>query len=506
LPTLSAELVRSVLDSAPDAMVIIDEAGTILYGNRQLATLFGHTGAELVGRSIEELIPGRFRQRHAGHRQRFSESRRLRPMGMGLDLFALRKDGTEFPVEISLSPIGDGDAMLVAAAIRDVTDRKRTERDLRNAHAAADRANHAKSRFLKTASHDLRQPLQTLGLLNGALRRLVGDADALEAIGQQEQAIGAMSRLLNALLDVSKLESGSVRPQLADFSVGALLEALRGEFSAAAAAKGLELIVEPSPLGAHSDVGLVGQVLRNLLSNAIKYTSRGSVRLRARRGGEFVRIDVIDSGIGIAADQIDHIYDEFYQVGVPANCSRDGYGLGLSIVEHIARLLDLRVDVESAPGSGSTFSVTLPESATASAPRQHSRVQARAGEDTGGRAVLLIEDEPGVRNATRMLLKVSGYRVAAVAGIREALAVVEDAGPKPELVVTDYHLGSGETGVEAIIALRGLLGPRLKAILVTGDTSLTVGDLPRDELLRVARKPIDADELLAAITELLAAP
>jgi PAS domain S-box-containing protein len=504
VPTLSAELVRSVLDSAPDAMVIIDEAGSILYGNRQLVALFGYEGADLAGRSIEALIPERFRHRHAGHRRHFAESGRLRPMGMGLDLFALRKDGTEFPVEISLSPIRDGEATLVAAAIRDVTDRKRAERELKAAHAAADRANHAKSRFLKTASHDLRQPLQTLGLLNGALRRLVTDADALEAVEQQEQAVDAMSRLLNALLDVSKLESGSVLPQLADFSVAALLEALRGEFAAAAAAKGLELSADPAPFGAYSDVELLGQVMRNLLSNAVKYTSHGSVRLRAQREGELVRIDVIDSGIGIAADQIDHIYDEFYQVGVTANSSRDGYGLGLSIVEHIARLLDLRVDVESVPGKGSTFSVTLPASATTPVRRPYARAQPRSAVSAAARQLLLIEDEPGVRNATRMLLKVAGYRVSAAAGIGEALAAV-DTGPKPELVVTDYHLGNGETGAQAITTLRERLGPQLKAILVTGDTSLALADLPRDRLLRTASKPIDAEELLAAVQELLAA-
>src|SRR5690606_22053669 len=172
-------------------------------------------------------LPERFRYRHVAHRRGYESAVRFRPMGAGLNLFARRRDGTEFPVEISLSPVQQEEGMLVAAAIRDVTDRARIERELREVHAAAARANLAKSRFLATASHDLRQPLQTLTLLNGLLHRLVGDGVAREALEQQEQALAAMSRLLNALLDVSKLESGAIRPELADFKVAKLLDALR---------------------------------------------------------------------------------------------------------------------------------------------------------------------------------------------------------------------------------------------------------------------------------------
>src|SRR6185436_162277 len=205
---LSAELVRSVLDSAPDAMIIIDPAGEVLFANHQITALFGYVPTEVVGRKVEMLLPERFRKRHVGHRSSYTEAGRVRPMGIGLELFALRADGTEFLVEISLSPIHEGDTLLIAAAIRDVTERMRTQRELQEARAEADRANLAKSRFLATASHDLRQPLQTLGMLNGTLRRMIEGADAAEALEQQSLAIGAMSRLLNALLDISKLESG----------------------------------------------------------------------------------------------------------------------------------------------------------------------------------------------------------------------------------------------------------------------------------------------------------
>src|SRR3984885_7594561 len=384
MQSASTELVRSALDAAPDAMIIIDEQGIVRYVNRQVSALFGYAHDEIVGQSIERLMPARFRGRHVAHRQDYTAVPRIRALGEGLSLFGQRSDGSEFPVEISLSPIQDGKRLLVAAAIRDVTERKRTEAELKmtreaserarevadrlrevadRARESADRANQAKSRFLATASHDLRQPLQTLALLNGSLRRLVGEPDALEAIAQQELAIGSMSRLLNALLDISKLESGALKPEPTDFHVAELFEELRNEFAGIAVKKGLELDIEPSGDCVHSDPSLVEQILRNLLSNAIKYTRQGRVQLRCLHEHErLVRIEVIDTGIGIPPDQLPFICDEFYQVGVPTNSTRDGYGLGLSIVQRLVALLNAGFNVKSEVGKGSAFSLVLPAS------------------------------------------------------------------------------------------------------------------------------------------------
>ena len=373
---LTSELVRSVLDSAPDAMIVIDSDGTILFANGQVTALFGYANDEVVGTAVEILLPERFRARHTSHRDRYARNVRVRPMGMGLDLFGRRKDGSEFPVEISLSPIRQGNDDIVAAAIRDVSERRQVEQAVRDARREAEHATLAKSRFLATASHDLRQPLQTLGLLNGALRRMIHDEECLEVLDQQEQAIDAMSRLLNALLDISKLESGVIKLDLTDFDLAPLFEQLRRDFSGVAASKGLRLAFDTPPVHVHSDPALVSQVLRNLLSNAIKYTQNGSVELRCENRPGQLHIEVRDTGVGIAPDQVGLIFEEFYQVGVSPNSSRDGFGLGLSIVQRIARLLEIRIQVSSEPGKGSVFAFELP---TAAAPLADAAKSGAAG-------------------------------------------------------------------------------------------------------------------------------
>ncbi len=502
---LSSDLVRSVIDSAPDAMVIIDSSGKIVFANRQVTALFGYESASIVGGPIEALLPERFRKRHVGHRSNYTNNVRVRPMGIGLELFGVRKDGTEFPVEISLSPVSQGDEIMVAAAIRDVTERKQVETALKEARREAEHANLAKSRFLATASHDLRQPLQTLGLLNGALRRMLHDPDCLEVLEQQELATDAMARLLNALLDISKLESGAIRLDLVDFSITPLFEQMRGEFASIATSKGLRFSIDAATANVNSDPALIGQVMRNLVSNAIKYTPRGSVELRCEHVGNAVRIEVRDSGVGIPPDQLRLVFDEFYQVGVSPNSSREGYGLGLSIVQRIAKLLDLEINVASEPGKGSVFSFELPAALDAPAVNggARTREQIVLAPAPGAPQILLVEDEPGVRNAMRMLLKIAGYRVL-VAASAEASITMLASERDVDLIVTDFHLEGGRTGTEVIAAARAALGPDARAILVTGDTSSAVREMRGDAHLRITSKPINSDELLALVKELLA--
>ena len=499
----SSDLPGSILESAPDAIIISDRAGEILFANTRVRELLGYAPAELIGQRVELLLPERLRPRHVEHRDSYARDPQVRPMGSNLELCARRKDGTEVPVEISLSPVQDGARMLTATALRDVTERKRIQAELLRARESADRANQAKSRFLATASHDLRQPLQTLALLNGLLRRIIQDPVAGEAIAQQDQAIDTMSRLLNALLDISKLESGAVRPDLRHFGLEGLFGELQAEFTKLAASKGLSLCIDAGGCTVWSDSALVGQILRNLLSNAIKYTRAGSVRLQARAADGRIGIEVADTGIGIPAEQIRFIYDEFFQVEAPDGAGREGYGLGLSIVRRLVTLLELKLEVQSQVGRGTMCLLTLPAGEAgevAVAPR---------AEPAGSRAlsprVILVDDDPGVRNATAMLLRVDGWQVATASSLAEAARAARED-PRVDLLITDYHLGHEDTGTQVIAAVREVLGRTCKAVLITGDTSSTVRDLRPDADTWLASKPIHADEFLSLIRDLVASP
>jgi PAS domain S-box-containing protein len=501
---------RDLLESMPDGIVMVNLPGRVVYSNSQAERLFGYSPGELTGKPVEVLLPERFRDGHVAHRSNYFTQPRTRTMGVGLELYGLRKDGTEFPVEISLSPIADDTETLIAAAIRDVTDRKRVEAELivarQNADVAresADRANQGKSRFLATASHDLRQPLQTLSLLNGMLRRATAEPVAAEALAQQELAIGSMSRLLNALLDISKLESGAIKPDPTDFSVSGLFEELRLEFAGLANSRGLTLKVSGSDDYAHSDRALVEQILMNLISNAIKYTREGWVALRCLLDASRIRIEVEDTGIGIPADQLRLIYDEFYQVGVPANSSREGYGLGLSIVQRLVTLLSAKLEVRSEVGKGSVFSLMLPAGHAVKQQRKLAERESTQGHKAAVH-ILLVEDDAAVRTATKLLLKSEGYVVSTAESLPEALERLREM-TQVDLILTDYHLPEGESGLDVIAAIRGKLAKPLKAVLITGDTSSAVAEIRRDPLLRVASKPIRAEDLLQILNELASA-
>ena len=494
--------------------------------NRQVSALFGYPHDEIIGQSIEMLLPERFRDRHLGHRESYVGNVRVRPMGAGLDLYGRRRNGTEFPVEISLSPIEDVGRTLVAAAIRDATDRKRVraelimarERGREACHQLAARAcrsgarkrrpgqsgqeplsRHRQSRFASAAA-DPGIPQRYFATASSTI------TIALEALSQQDQAISAMSRLLNALLDISKLESGAIRPEPTDFTVAAIFEELRMEFASIAANKGLRLEIEDvRRYAVYSDPSLVEQILRNLVSNAIKYTREGWVRLRCLHEAAVVRIEVLDTGVGIPADQLPYIYDEFYQVGVPTNSSRDGYGLGLAIVQRLVKLLTLQLDVRSEVGRGSAFSLLLPASSVREAiQRTAAGSPLLSPRQIGAARVLLVEDNPAVRRATALLLDLEGYHVTAVASLQEALQHVQ-TGQGVDLLISDYHLNDGETGTQVIATLREILGVSLRAVLTTGDTSSAIKQLPRDPYLRITSKPIKAEELLTLLRSLLAA-
>ena len=350
---VSDRLARSLLDAAPDPVVVLDGNGVITYANARVREVLGYEPDELLGNTVETLVPYRYHAVHSKHRTGFFAGPKSRPMGTELELYAVHKDGHEIPVEISLSPLATETGLLVSAAIRDVSAQKEIARQLVE-------ANRAKSRFLAAASHDLRQPLQALTLLNRAAGKTVTDQMHRTIIEKQQRSLDSMSALLNSLLDISKLEAGIVKPDITDCDVHEIFESLRAEFELQARDKGLELIVDKCRDVARSDPRLLTQVLENLISNAIRYTREGFVQLRCLHRDLTVRIEVLDTGLGIPADELDRIFDEFHQVD-RGDRRREGLGLGLSIVKRTAQLLGCAVEVDSSPGRGSVFSVTVPK-------------------------------------------------------------------------------------------------------------------------------------------------
>jgi two-component system, sensor histidine kinase len=495
----------ALLNAAPDAIVVVDTAGTIVLVNTQAETLLGYARGELHGRDVEELLPHRFRAAHVTRRALYEGDPQARPMGTGLDLFALHKDGTEIPVEISLSPLETGSGLLISSAIRDVTERRAAEAVLIETRKEADRANRAKSAFLAAASHDLRQPLQTLSLLNTVLARTSHpQSKAAEVAAIQEEAIDSMSKLLNSLLDISKLEAGAVKPDVHDCSVRHILESIRMQFSAHAEAKGLVLYLDASDDVVRTDPTLLQQILQNFVANAIRYTQQGHVRLSCPDNGSAVRIEVLDTGLGIPPEERDLIFEDFYQVPAVDGMRREGLGLGLSIVRRLADLLNLTIDVRSTPGQGSCFAVDVPKG-----DRQATRPTANghpesAPADTAGAVILIVDDDEAVAQATALLLEVIGYKPVVAPSLREARALLGNEDLIPDLIVADFHLAEGESGIEVIRALRETASRAIPAVLVTGDTSRDVSEaLAGIDDCRLLSKPVDGADLTALIQSLI---
>jgi len=489
---LSGELARTVLDLAPDPTVIVDGEGTIVFANARIAQTFGYDPSALIGLPVETLMPPRFRDGHPRHRLNFSARPKPRPMGAALTLYGLHKNGREFPVEISLSPVATPAGLLVVGAIRDATVRRDTEDQLVE-------ANRAKSRFLAAASHDLRQPLQTLNLLNrAAARQAAGDSKLTTILERQQQALDSMSSLLASVLDISKLDSGAVVPNPTDCSIDALFAQLRSDFEPQALERGLELALEPCGHAGHTDPELLRRLLSNLISNAIRYTQHGEVGVTCTPHESSLRIDVADTGIGIPVTERDRIFEEFYQVDSGSR-RPEGLGLGLSIVRRLAGLLHYSLDLQSTPGRGTVFSVIVPRGEL-SLPAAQSA--SGSTEHLTGR-VLVVDDEPAVAQATSLLLELEGFDVNVASCEREALEHALNAAP--DIIVSDYHLRGGETGMAVVTAVRRQLHWVVPVVFMTGDTSRAAIMQSRIERAQLLNKPVRGEELIAIIQDELAA-
>lgn len=359
-----------LLEHAPDATVIVDAAGRMQLINAQTERLFGYYREELIGKPVEMLIPERYHGRHVGERESYYADPRVRPMGVGLELYGLRKDGSEFPVEISLSPVVTRDGTFVASAIRDVTERKTSERKLQELNTELEMAGRAKDDFLASMSHELRTPLNAIiGFTGTLLMRLPGPLN-----DEQERQLGIVQwsarhllSLINDILDLAKIESGKIELHFEAVPVKEVVKDVAASLAALASEKGLEFTSSVSEDGksAVTDRRALRQILLNLTDNAIKYTEKGSVRVDVRgttwNDRPAIVVRVIDTGIGIKPEDRQRLFEAFEQLEPLRTRRFEGTGLGLCLCRNLAALLGGALRLTSEYGSGSTFTLFLPK-------------------------------------------------------------------------------------------------------------------------------------------------
>ncbi|HLO75004.1 MAG TPA: ATP-binding protein [Magnetospirillum sp.] len=493
LDVLSGELEKSqerfltVFSAAPVMLFVLDENERLIAVNEAWERTLGYGHDEVLGRTPWEFHTAA----STAYARQTAWPEFVRQGSLDrLPAQYVTKQGDVREMLVSLRGDRDPDGRIIRTigAVQDVTEQRRAEAGMARAVEDAERANDAKTRFLAAASHDLRQPLQALSLYLGVLRaRLQGrEEQVMEAVGQ---CVESLTGLLNDMLDVARLDAGVITPKLADVPVNRLLERVAAAWRIQAEAKGLRLGVMPCRAVVHTDPALMDRVLSNLVANSVRYTEHGRILVGARRlPGGLVRIEVLDTGIGIPADKLGEIFEEFRQLGNPERRRDKGTGLGLAIVRRIANLLDHRLEVRSIAGRGSAFTITLPTA-------QACTLSAEAAEPAAehARRILVVDDEALVRNALELVLVEMGHQVDSAESVEEALRRSREH--SPELVIADFRLAGGTTGIDVIRAVRASCGRDLPAVVLTGDTDPATIRRIVGEGLHLLHKPLRLEAL-----------
>jgi len=370
------------------------------------------------------------------------------------------------------------------------------------AKARAEHADLAKSRFLAAASHDLRQPLHALSLFSATLRELELDGKQRGVVEQIYRNIDSLEALFDELLDISKLDAGYIRPSIVDLPVQRVLSVLETRYAALAREKALTFKIRESAAVVRSDAALLERVLGNLVANAIRYTAEGGVLVAARTRGAELEVCVWDTGLGIAPEQHERIYEEFFQLGNPERDRRKGLGLGLPIARRMARLLGTEIRLASRPGKGSCFSLRLPLGERGNVERAQAEPLV-SGDALAGRCVIVIDDEATIREGMHELLTRWGCTSIEASSAPEAIARLAEREATPELVLADYRLLNNAVGSTAVAQLRAHFGAEIPALLITGDTAPERLREAKQSGLHILHKPVRPAQLRALCNYLL---
>jgi signal transduction histidine kinase len=405
-------------------------------------------------------------------------------------------------LETSVSKRTEALTGLTRRLMREIRERRAVEAALQAASAAAEQANLGKTAFLAAASHDLNQPLNAARLFLGALAENLPPGHERDLTGRIDSALDAMDHMLTSLMDISKLDAGVLQPDIADFALLPMQRALFHEFEPQAARLGLELRLVPSGAVLRTDRHLLERILRNLIGNAIRYTREGRILFGCRRQQDGLRIDVVDTGIGIPQDKWQRIFQEFHQLGGNPRSADKGVGLGLAIVERIARLLDCPVEIDSRVGSGSRFSVRVPYGVAPTEVVCAGIGPAGGGSpDFGTCMVVVIDNDPQVLDGMQSLLHSWNCSVVGALSAEAALA----CSPRcPDIIIADYHLDAGTYGTDAIAALHTRFGRPVPSLIITSDKSAHLRGQLRAGGHAVLTKPVAPARLRALMSHLLA--
>lgn len=495
---------RAIVETAVDPTVVIDETGVIQSFNPAAEAAFGWTAEDAAGRNVSMLMPEPYQSAHDGYLMRYLRTGEARIISSGREVHGQRRDGSTFPLHLSVAAWEAGGKRYFTGIMRDITESKKAEQALLAARDEAERANLAKSRFLAAASHDLRQPAQSLVFLVTALSGKLRDHPALPVVERINDSLDALRMLLDGILDISKLDAGAVVPEVVAFPIGSILRRLGDEYRLQAAQRHLELRVVGSAAQVRSDPALLERILRNLIENALRYTQRGRIVVGCRRHGSDVRVIVADTGIGIPADQLGLIFEEFHQVGNPERDRSQGLGLGLAIVRRLSIMLGHAVQVRSVLERGSCFVLTIPRGAAPEAGAALAGPDAAPDSPAATCLALVIDDEEIVRTSLTMILEDWRFEVIAAGSGAEAVEAVTRSGRRPDIIIADYRLRSGRTGIEAALDVQKTLGQAVPTVIVSGDTAPERIAEVRRSGFEILHKPVPPAVFRETLTQMVA--